>query len=128
MNYLKALAFNFLIVFFANHVLPGVLVMDQTKLPHIGGDLIMAIALGVLNTLIYPVLRLIKHESALKIAIVALILNFVAYAILKIVPIGISVINIQGYLIASAVVAIGSFLINFFEMKHQHKTMENFPQ
>ena len=46
MTYLKSLFFNFLVVFFANHVLPGIEVVKPTKLPHIGGDLTFAIALG----------------------------------------------------------------------------------
>ncbi len=124
MNYLKTLVINFLIVFFADHVLPGILVMDQTKLPHIGGDLIMAFALAILNTLIYPILRLIGHASALKIALVAIILNFAAYGVIKLIPIGIGVTNVEGYIMASAVVAIGSFLTNFFEMKRRHKKAE----
>ena len=124
MNYLKTLVINFLIVFFANHILPGILVMDQTKLPHIGGDLIMAICLGVLNTLIYPILKLTGQVSGLKIALAALILNFAAYAIVKIIPIGIGVTSVEGYIMASAVVAIGSFLTNFFEMKRSHKPTE----
>lgn len=119
MNYLKTLVINFLVVFFADHILPGILVKDQTKLPHIGGDLIMAVVLGILNTLIYPVLRLIGHVSALKIALVSIILNFAAYALVKLLPIGIAVTNVEGYIFASAVVSIGSFLTNFLEMKRR---------
>lgn len=117
MNYLKTLVINFLVVFFSDHILPGINVMDQTKLPHIGGDLITAAVLGVLNTLIYPVLRLFGPLSALKIALVALVLNFVAYAVIKLTPVGIAVTSVEGYIAASAVVAVGSFLTNFFEMK-----------
>lgn len=123
MKILKTFVINFLIVFFANHVLPGILVMDQTKLPHVGGDLIMAAGLGLLNTLICPVLKMMGHASALKIALVAVILNFAAYGVVKLIPIGIGVANVEGYLMASVVVAIGSFLTNFFELKrHHHKT------
>lgn len=124
MHYLKTLLINFLVVFFTNHVLPGILVMNQTKLPHIGGDIIMAIALGILNTLIYPVLHLIHHASALKIALVAIILNFAAYIIVKMAPIGIAVTSVEGYILASSIVTIGSFLTNFFEMKRNPKPPE----
>ncbi|MES2273312.1 MAG: phage holin family protein [Chlamydiota bacterium] len=119
MHYLKSLFFNFLTVFFANHILPGIDVVNQTKLPHLGGDLIFAFALGILNTLIYPVLRLVDHSaSALKIGLIALILNFASYAILKLLPIGIQITTIEGYLLASVVVAIGSFVTNYLDMKH----------
>ena len=37
-QYLKSLFFNFLTVFFANHIFSGIEVTSQTKLPHIGGD------------------------------------------------------------------------------------------
>lgn len=120
MTYLKSLFFNFLTVFFANHILPGVDVVNQTKLPHLGGDLPFAVILGLLNSLIVPVLKLIHREgSALRIGMIALILNFAAYGVLKLFPfIGIHVMTVEGYILASLVVACGSFLTNFLEMKH----------
>lgn len=122
MVYLKSLVINFLIIFFANHILPGINVVNQTKLPHIGGDLIFAVALGFLNMLIFPVLRLVLREvNWIKIAIVAIILNFVVYAVVKIVPpIGIKITSVQGYVIVSLVVTVGSFITNFYEMKRKH--------
>ncbi|HSX10909.1 MAG TPA: phage holin family protein [Chlamydiales bacterium] len=129
MYYLKTLFFNFLVVFFANHILPGIEVSDQTKLPHIGGDLIFAVVLGGLNTLIYPVLKLVRHDAnLLKIGLVALILNFAAYAIVKLLPIGIHVMCVEGYVFASAVVAIASFIMNFLEMKHSQGSKTDMPQ
>jgi uncharacterized membrane protein YvlD (DUF360 family) len=125
MNYLKSLFFNFLTVFFANHILPGIEVIDQTKLPHLGGDLPFAIGLGFLNSLIYPILKLVDRRlSLLRIGMIALVLNFAAYALLKLLPIGIQVSTIEGYIFASAVVTFGSFLTNYLEMKagqHHHK-------
>jgi uncharacterized membrane protein YvlD (DUF360 family) len=119
MYYLKVLFFNFLIVFFANHILPGVDVTSQTKLPHIGGDLIFAATLGALNSVIFPILKLARQEStALKIALAALILNFAVYAMAKLLPVGIDVTTVEGYVLVSVVVAAGSFLTNFLEMKH----------
>jgi uncharacterized membrane protein YvlD (DUF360 family) len=121
MNYLKSLVINFLVVFFSDHILPGIQVVNQTKLPHIGGDMILAAALGVLNSLIYPVLKLIHTDaSALKIALIALILNFAAYGLVKLLPIGVNVLTVEGYILASAVVTIGSFLTNYFARKPPH--------
>jgi uncharacterized membrane protein YvlD (DUF360 family) len=120
MNYLKSLFANFLIVFFSDHVLPGIAIINYTRIPHIGGDLIWAFALGLLNSLIYPILKLVRTEiSALKIALIALILNFAAYGLLKLIPIGVQVIHVEGYILASAIVTLGGFLTNFFEMKRQ---------
>jgi len=118
MNYLKSLVINFLIIFFSDHILPGIQVMDQTKLPHVGGDLILSVVLGLLNSLIYPVLKLIHADpSGLKIGLVALILNFAAYGLVKLLPIGISVNTVEGYILVSAVVSLGGFLTNYFELK-----------
>lgn len=122
MNYLKSLFYNFLIAFFANHMLPGIDVVNQTKLPHIGGDLIFAVALGLLNSLIYPVLKMSRQGvSLLKMALISLILNFGAYGVIKLIPIGVLVHSVEGYICASAIVAVGGFLTNYFEMKRSPK-------
>jgi hypothetical protein len=122
MRFLKSLFFNSLIVFFANYILPGIQVVNQTKLPHLGGDVPFAVALGFLNALIFPILRLISKDcSIMRIAPIALILNFAAYGFLKFASfVGIQIISVGGYVLASLVVAIGSFWINFIEMKHVH--------
>ncbi|PIS02762.1 MAG: hypothetical protein COT85_01650 [Chlamydiae bacterium CG10_big_fil_rev_8_21_14_0_10_42_34] len=125
MYYLKSLVLNFLVVFFADHILPGIEVTDQTRLPHIGGDLIFAAALGLLNSLIYPILKMIKHDaSTMKIVLFSVILNFAAYGIVKLLPLGIQVLSVEGYLFAAVVVALGGFLTNFFEMKRQLRKMD----
>jgi uncharacterized membrane protein YvlD (DUF360 family) len=125
MNYIKSLFFNFLTVFFADHILPGIEVMDQTKLPHIGGDLLFSIALGFLNSLIFPLLKLIdRHLTATRVAMIALVLNFAAYALLKLLPVGIQVSTVEGYIVAAIVVSCGSFLTNYMEMKH-HRQKEH---
>jgi len=125
MRYLKSLFFNFLIVFFANHVLPGIEVTDLTKLPHLGGDLLFSLALGLLNTLVYPILRLfMRPASIVRIAIACFVLNFIAYAIVKFLPVGIHISSIEGYLLGASVVALGSILLNYADMKsgsHHHK-------
>jgi hypothetical protein len=119
MYYLKILFFNFLIVFFADHILPGVEVMNQTKLPHIGSDLIFAAVLGALNSAVFPIFKLFRQEAtAPKVAMVVLILNFASYAIVKLAPVGINITSVEGYLLVSIAVSIGGFLTNFLEMKH----------
>src|SRR3989344_5894713 len=100
MYYIKSLFFNFLVVFFADHILPGIEVVDQTKLPHFGGDLLFSVALGFLNSLIFPFLKLVdRNLTALRIAMIALVLNFAAYALLKLLPVGIQVITVEGYIL-----------------------------
>lgn len=118
MTYIKCLFLNFLIVFFVNHVLPGI-EPGEHKLPHIGPDLIFAFVLGVLNSLIYPVLKVIPPGPTIsKIVVGAIVLNLVAYAIMKFVSLGIQITGIESFLIAAGVVSFGSIVTNFMEMKH----------
>ena len=79
---------------------------------------------------IFPVLRLILREvNWIKSAILAIILNFVVYAIVKIVPpIGIKITSVQGYVVASLVVAVGSFITNFYEMKRSKPKKPEMPE
>jgi len=120
MNYLKCLFFNFLTVFFANHILPGIEVINQTKLPHLGGDIPFAVGLGFLNSLIYPVLKLTHCFTIPHLAIVSIVLNFAAYAVLKFLPIGIHISSIEGYLFPAILVTVISFITNYYEMKGNH--------
>jgi uncharacterized membrane protein YvlD (DUF360 family) len=119
MYYLNAFLFNFFIVFFVSHILPGIDIVNQTKLPHIGGDFIFAICLGFINSLIYPLLKVFNQVSILKIAGLSLVINFVSYAILKLLPIGIHVTSFIGYFSAAILVSFGVFLTNLLEMKHR---------
>jgi hypothetical protein len=120
MHYLKSLFFSFLTIFFSLHIFSGIEVTDPTKLPHVGGDLLFSAALGFLNSLIYPILKTIDNRLlALRIICIAIVLNFAAYALLKLLPLGISVTSLEGYVIVSLVVSFCSFLTNFFEMKHK---------
>jgi len=125
MSYLKSFFFNFLIIYFVNHLLPGIDVVMQVKLPHLGGDLLFALILGGLNSLIYPSLKLLMKRSSrasliMQIALIAIVFNFGAYAILKFLSIGIMISTMEGYFIPAIVVTIVSFLTNFLAMKaHQ---------
>ena len=123
MNYLKSLFFNFLTVFFSNHILPGIDVINQTKLPHLGSDLLFAVILGLLNSLIFPVFKALHRPITIsRIILTAIILNFAVYAILKVLPLGIHIASVEGYLLASFVVTLGSILTNFMELK-AHKPL-----
>ncbi len=117
MRYLKSLFFNFLVVFFANYLLPGI-DPSITKLPHIGGDFAFAIGLGLLNSLIYPALKLVHRPTAVsRLIMLATPLNFIVYAAAKFLPMGVHIASVEGYLLGAIVVSIGSVLLNHFEMK-----------
>lgn len=123
MKYLKGLLFYVLIVFFVNYLLPGMDVVHQTKIPHIGGDVIFAVGLGFLNSLIFPFLKMIDgNVGLLRVSIGTLVLNFAAYALLKLLPLGVFVLNVEGYFIASLAVSIGSILLSYSHMRQAHRS------
>ncbi len=118
MVYLKSLFVNFLVVFFTSHVLQGIEVVNATKLPHVGSDIIFAAILGLLISLIYPVLKLVwRPPTILRITFLSVVFAFGAYAILKVIPSGIEITGIRGYSIASALVALGGFITNYWEYR-----------
>ena len=126
MRYVKSLCLNFLIIFFADYLLPGVEVMDQTKLFHFKGDLLFPLVLGIANTLIFPCLKWLHRPSSIvRMGVAGVILNFIAYAVLKFLPTGIHVATIEGYIILALVVSVGTCLVNYWELKHQKK--QDFP-
>lgn len=122
MNYLKNFFHHFLIVFFVNYTMPGIVVIQQTKWPHIGSDLIFPLVLGFLNSLIYPVLKVVDQKiTPSRIGVVAAVLSFVSYAILKFTRFGLDVKSVEGFLFAAGSVALCSFFLNYFEMKSSIK-------
>jgi uncharacterized membrane protein YvlD (DUF360 family) len=117
-QYIQGWFVNFLIIFFANHMLPGISVKVPAKLPHIGGDLLFAMILALLNSCVLPVLRFLDRSLPLpKLILTSVILNFAAYALLKFLPIDLHVESVEGYLLATIVVTTGSILAHLREMK-----------
>jgi uncharacterized membrane protein YvlD (DUF360 family) len=123
MNYLKSFFLNFLVVFFAVHVLNGVDVTTPTKLPHLGSDIPFALVLGLLNSLIEPVFAFaFRPATVFRLLLTAFALNFGIFALVKFISkIGIDISSVEGYLSVSAAVAVASFLTNYLEMKHRQK-------
>jgi uncharacterized membrane protein YvlD (DUF360 family) len=119
MNYLKSLGISFLTIFFANYLLPGIDVVVQTKLPHVGGDLIFPVALAVLNALIVPILKLSDgYLTVMRLSVSSLILNFALYALLKLIPsMGIHIASVQGYMEAAALAAASTILLGYLEIR-----------
>jgi uncharacterized membrane protein YvlD (DUF360 family) len=117
--FLKSLVINFLAVFFANYFLPGIDVVKQTKIPHLGGDIIFAFAVGFLNALVYPVLRVIQQQMNLgKIGLGVVVVTFVSYAVAKFTALGIEILSIEGYLLAAVVVSAVGIFTGYLELKH----------
>ncbi len=122
MKYLKGLLFYCLIIFFVNYLFPGIEVMHQTKLPHIGGEMIFAVGLGFLNSLIFPFLKMMDgNVGLLRVSIGTLVLNFAAYALLKLLPLGVFVMHVEGYFMAVLAVSLGSVLLSYQHMRQSHR-------
>lgn len=124
MTYFKSLFFNFLTVFFADHIIPGIQISYYTKLPHIEGDLIFAIAVGFLNSLIFPVLRLVTDPSHFKIGLISFLISFGSYSIVNLLPIGIHLHTAGAYVWCSVVVWIASYLTNHLEYRRYVREQE----
>lgn len=117
-KFLKAFFFNALVIFFVNYLIPGIHIAESSKIPHIYGDILFPLVLGFLNSLILPALRVIDQPfSLMRLAVVALILNFAAYAFLKIIPIKIHLETIEGYLLGALSVTLISLMISGWEMR-----------
>ena len=123
MNTLKSFFLNFLVVFFAVHVLEGVEVSAPTKLPHLGSDIPFALVVGLLNSLIEPIYAFaFRPATVSRLLLTAFALNFGIFALAKFVSkIGIDITSVEGYLFVAGAVALASFLTNFLEMKHRQR-------
>lgn len=124
MTYLKSLFLNFLTVFFADHIIPGIQIEYYTKLPHIGGDIIFAASIGFLNSLIFPILRLVTDPSHFKIGLISFIISFGAYSIVNLLPIGVHLDTAGAYLWCGGVVWFVSYLTNHMEYRRWAREQE----
>jgi uncharacterized membrane protein YvlD (DUF360 family) len=123
MTYFKSLFFNFLAIFFANHMIPGIDVLHPTKFPHIQGDLIFAFALGFLLSLIYPLMRLFRIPlDGMKIGLVSFCMSFLSYAVINFLPVEIHVTSFSGFFWGALLVFCSSFLTNYLEINRGCKT------
>lgn len=125
MTYFKSLIFNFLTVFFVNHVIPGIKIAYYTKLPHIEGEFIFAAILGFLNSLIFPVLHLFKlRPSHFKIGLISFIVSFGSYSIVNLFPLGVKVTTPGSYIWSGLVVWFASYLTNHLEFRQHLREIE----
>lgn len=125
MSFLKSLFYNFLCVFFVNHLVPDIVIASYAKLPHIEGAIIFAFSVGVINSLVFPLLRLFQVPvSYLKIGIITFIISFASYGVINLLPIGIKVISIKGFLISACIVWIVAYLTNHMQFSKHKRHLE----
>lgn len=117
-KFLKTFFYSSLAVFFVNYFIPGIHLVDPSKLPHIRGDVFFPLGLGFLNSLIFPALKVLDSTfSPLRLAVVIFVLNFAAYAFLKLLSIGIQIETVEGYLLGALLVSVLALLISGWEMR-----------
>ena len=118
MTYLRSLFLNFLIVFFAARVMPGITIQFYEKVPNIGADILFSIVVGFLNSIIVPVLVLLEVDiTNLKIAIIGFVISYLSFIIISIVDFGVTS-NILGIVLGGSLVWIFSYFTNYLELKH----------
>ncbi|HRW58282.1 MAG TPA: phage holin family protein [Chlamydiales bacterium] len=126
MSYFKSLLFNFLCVFFVNHVVPGVEIAYYTKIPNIKGEMIFAFSLGFLNSLIFPLMKLFRLKlSHFKIGMISFLLSFGAYSIINILPLGVKITTPGAFVWSGLIVWFGSYLTNHLEYRDYLKKLED---
>lgn len=121
MTYLRSLFLNFLIVFFAARVLPGITIEFYENVPNIGADILFSLTVGFLNSIIVPVLVLLEVKiNNLKIAVIGFLISFLSFIIIGIVDFGIRA-DVLGIILGGSLVWICSYFTNYLELKHLKK-------
>lgn len=125
MTYFKSLLFNFLVVFFVNHVIPGVEIGYYSKLPEIKGDFIFAFSVGFLASLVFPVLKVLPIKpSHFKIGLITFFISFGAYSIVNILPLDIHIAHRGAYIWSSLIVWFCCYLTNHLEYRAYLKDID----
>ena len=118
MTYFKSLLINFLTVFFVDHIVPGVEINYYSKLPDIGGDLIFSFALGLINSLIFPIIMLFRIKPThFKMGIISFFVSFGAYSIVNILPVGVHISTAGAFIWSGAIVWAISYFTNHLEAR-----------
>ncbi len=118
MTYFKSLLINFLTVFFVDHVVPGIEIDYYTKLPDIGGDLIFSFCLGLINSLIFPAIVLLRIKPThFKIGVSSFFITVASYSIVNVLPVGVHVTTAGSYIWGSLIVWFMSYFTNHMEAR-----------
>ena len=126
MTYFKSLFFNFLAIFFVNHVIPDIEIAYYSKLPHIKGDLIFSFCLGFICSLVFPILKFFNLKpSHFKIGFISFLVSFGGYSLVNILPFGIKVKSPGAFILAGVIVWSACYLTNHLEFKKYQKEQDN---
>ena len=119
MTFARSFVLNFLLVFFVNHIAPGIHIDFFQGVANLGADLVFSFTVGLLNAAIFPALRFFRYKvTPGKILLIAAGISFGAYGFIWIFPLGVIVSNFFGFFFAGAAVTVVAFFTNYMEMKH----------
>lgn len=121
MTYLRSLFLNFLIVFFAARVVPGIQIQFFENVPNIGADIVFASVVGFFNSIIVPVMvGLNVRVTNLKILIFSFLVSFLGFFLIGIFNFGVKA-SFSGVIFGGLLVGVCSFFTNFLEFKHLNR-------
>ncbi len=116
MNYVWALAINFLAVFGLVRFAPGIAAAYSEPSP-VGSDLLFAAITALFNASVFPVLILIGiFPTKLKLAVLNAIISFGAFTLIAMIPFGFQP-NPGGVAIGGGLIWLISFLVSYFQMR-----------
>jgi uncharacterized membrane protein YvlD (DUF360 family) len=123
MTYLRSLFLNFLIVFFVDRVVPGVVINSFEQVPNIGADILFSVILGFLNASVYPFLFVLELSATpIKMAVMTFVITFVGFTVISVIPFGVQVISPAGFIVGGLIVWVIAFFSNYLEWKHANPT------
>lgn len=125
MSYFKSLLFNFLAVFFVNHVVPGIEIGYYSKLPEVKGDFIFSVAVGFLLSMVFPVLRILPIKTShFKIGLITFFISFGAYSIVNVLPLDIKIVEKGAFVWCGLIVWFCGYLTNHLEYRQYLKEID----
>jgi uncharacterized membrane protein YvlD (DUF360 family) len=122
LTYLRALFFNFLVVFFVDRVMPGVQIATFEQVPNIGADILFSLILGFLNASVFYFLSLLELSiTHLRLALTTAIISFGGFLTIALVPFGVQVTGFTGFLLGGGLVWLVAYVTGYLEWKQAQK-------
>lgn len=118
MSYFRSFFVNFLVVFLANKISPGIQVIYFDQLPDVITDIVFSLFVGFFNASIFPLLTILELTvTKARLVVLTLIVSYGAYLLTLIFPFGIQLTGASGIIVGATFVWIGAYCTNFFEWK-----------
>lgn len=98
---------------------PGIEIANFDRVPNIGADILFSLVVGFLNASVFPFLFILELKpTLLKLAIFTFLISFGAFAVISVVPFGVSVVSPSGFFVGGGIVWLVALLANYLELRH----------